>query len=79
MTLFGVVATDTEKQAAERTAREVKGVKSVRNELQVVSKARQEKVAAYRQFFEHCYKILKPGGRLVVQTIALRNLSALRP
>jgi osmotically-inducible protein OsmY len=46
VTLFGVVATDTEKQAAERTAREVKGVKSVRNELQVVSKARQEKVAA---------------------------------
>ncbi|WP_327100796.1 cyclopropane-fatty-acyl-phospholipid synthase family protein [Nocardia vinacea] len=35
--------------------------------------SRQEKVAAYRQFFEHCYKILKPGGRLVVQTIAKGN------
>ncbi|MEV4240524.1 class I SAM-dependent methyltransferase [Nocardia sp. NPDC049737] len=35
--------------------------------------SRQEKVAAYRRFFEHCYKILKPGGRLVVQTIAKGN------
>ena len=46
VTLFGVVSSDAEKKAAEANAREVKGVKKVRNELQVVNKARQEKVAA---------------------------------
>jgi osmotically-inducible protein OsmY len=46
VTLFGVVANEAEKKAAEATVREVKGVESVQNELQVVSKARQEQVAA---------------------------------
>lgn len=46
VTLFGVVSSEAEKKAAEASAREVKGVKSVQNELQVVSKARQEKVEA---------------------------------
>lgn len=46
VTLFGMVGSDAEKKAAEATARKVNGVKSVQNELQVVSKTRQEKVAA---------------------------------
>jgi hyperosmotically inducible periplasmic protein len=44
VTLFGVVGSEAEKKAAEANAREVKGVKSVQNELQVVSKGRQDQV-----------------------------------
>lgn len=35
--------------------------------------SRQDKIAAYRKFFEHCAKIIQPGGRLVVQTIGKGN------
>jgi cyclopropane-fatty-acyl-phospholipid synthase len=31
---------------------------------------RQEKVGAYRQFFDHCHRLLFPGGWLSLQTIA---------
>jgi cyclopropane-fatty-acyl-phospholipid synthase len=32
--------------------------------------ARSERVASYRRFFEHCHGLLRPGGRLSLQTIA---------
>lgn len=41
VTLFGIVAGKEAKDAAEADARKVSGVKDVRNELQVVSSARQ--------------------------------------
>lgn len=34
---------------------------------------REDKVATYRRFFESCYGLLKPGGRLVLQTNAKGN------
>jgi osmotically-inducible protein OsmY len=46
VTLFGVVPTAASKQAAEAEARKVNGVKQVKNELQVVPKAKQEAVEA---------------------------------
>ena len=46
VTLFGVVASEAAKAAAEEDARKVSGVTTVRNELQVVPKAQQERVQA---------------------------------
>jgi osmotically-inducible protein OsmY len=46
VTLFGIVATPAAKTAAEAEARRVNGVTSVRNELQVVPKAREDQVEA---------------------------------
>jgi hyperosmotically inducible protein len=46
VTLFGIVDTDAAKRAAEEDARKVSGVRTVRNELQVVPKAKQERVEA---------------------------------
>jgi osmotically-inducible protein OsmY len=45
VTLFGTVDSPAAKAAAEREARQVDGVKQVRNILQVVAKANQEEVA----------------------------------
>ncbi len=44
VTLFGVAATATEKQAAEAEVRKVDGVKNVVNDLQVVAEAKQDRV-----------------------------------
>ncbi len=44
VTLFGIVPSTAAKQAAENEARKVSGVKAVKNELEVVSKANQEAV-----------------------------------
>jgi hyperosmotically inducible periplasmic protein len=44
VTLFGTVGSETEKRAAESTVKQVDGVSSVRNELQVVAATRQEAV-----------------------------------
>lgn len=46
VTLFGVVPSDAAKAAAEKEAKAVSGVKSVKNMLQVVPQAKQEAVAA---------------------------------
>jgi hyperosmotically inducible protein len=46
VTLFGTVSTEAQKQAAEANARKVSGVKSVKNDLQVVASSRQEAVSA---------------------------------
>jgi hyperosmotically inducible protein len=46
VTLFGIVPSETAKQAAEEDAKKVSGVKTVDNELQVVPKAQQDAVAA---------------------------------
>lgn len=46
VTLFGIVPTTEAKRAAEADVRKVSGVKSVRNELQVVASARQPAVKA---------------------------------
>jgi hyperosmotically inducible protein len=46
VTLFGIVDSDAAKRAAEEDARKVSGVRTVRNELQVVPKAKQERVEA---------------------------------
>jgi hyperosmotically inducible periplasmic protein len=46
VTLFGVVGTDAQKKAAEAAAKKVEGVKSVKNELEIVPSTRQEQVAA---------------------------------
>jgi osmotically-inducible protein OsmY len=46
VTLFGIVPTAASKQAAEAEARKVDGVKQVKNDLQVVPKAKQEAVEA---------------------------------
>lgn len=46
VTLFGMVASDAESRAAEQNAKQVTGVKQVKNELQVVASARQDVVAA---------------------------------
>jgi hyperosmotically inducible protein len=46
VTLFGMVPSEQSKQQAAAEVRKVGGVASVRNELQVVSKAREDKVAA---------------------------------
>lgn len=45
VTLFGTVPSDEARMAAERDAKEVGGVRAVRNELQVVPAARSESVA----------------------------------
>lgn len=44
VTLFGIVPTQAAKAAAEMEARKVNGVKNVRNDLQVVTKAAQDAV-----------------------------------
>ena len=44
VTLFGVVASSDEKQAAETEVRKVGGVKSVVNDLQIVAEAKQNRV-----------------------------------
>jgi hyperosmotically inducible protein len=46
VTLFGEVANANDKAAAERSAKKVDGVKSVKNELQVVAKADAKRVDA---------------------------------
>jgi osmotically-inducible protein OsmY len=46
VTLFGIVPSAAAKQAAEAEARKVDNVKQVKNELQVVPKAKQEAVQA---------------------------------
>jgi osmotically-inducible protein OsmY len=46
VTLFGVVPTEAAKKAAEAEAREVKGVRSVNNALQVVPESAQKAVEA---------------------------------
>src|SRR5262249_13371158 len=46
VTLFGMVGTEKEKQAAEADARKVNGVTRVVNQLQVVPKAEQKTVKA---------------------------------
>jgi hyperosmotically inducible protein len=46
VTLFGIVPTREAKAAAEQQAKKVDGVRSVKNELQVVAEERQEQVAA---------------------------------
>ncbi|HYB99916.1 MAG TPA: BON domain-containing protein [Candidatus Limnocylindrales bacterium] len=46
VTLFGIVADEKEKAAAERQARQVDGVRDVKNELQVVASAKKEAVTA---------------------------------
>jgi osmotically-inducible protein OsmY len=46
VTLFGSVPTDAAKQAAAAEARRIGGVRSVENELQVVSKTQQDRVAS---------------------------------
>jgi osmotically-inducible protein OsmY len=46
VTLFGVVASSEQKAAAEANAHKVSGVKSVKNELQVVPAVKQDAVAA---------------------------------
>jgi cyclopropane-fatty-acyl-phospholipid synthase len=35
--------------------------------------SRQDRIAAYRAFFTHCHRMLRPGGGLVVQTIGKGN------
>jgi cyclopropane-fatty-acyl-phospholipid synthase len=35
--------------------------------------SRQDRTAAYRAFFAHCHRMLRPGGGLVVQTIGKGN------
>ena len=44
VTLFGVVASKKEKQAAESEVRKVGGVKNVVNDLQIVAEAKQDRV-----------------------------------
>jgi hyperosmotically inducible periplasmic protein len=46
VTLFGVVSTDAQKKAAEAATKKVEGVKSVKNEIEIVPSAKQEQVAA---------------------------------
>jgi hyperosmotically inducible protein len=46
VTLFGIVNSEEAKRAAEADARQVSGVRTVRNELEVVPKAKQERVEA---------------------------------
>ncbi|MCW5890837.1 MAG: BON domain-containing protein [bacterium] len=46
VTLFGIVATNEAKAAAEQDAKKVEGVRTVKNALQVVPEERQEQVAA---------------------------------
>jgi hyperosmotically inducible protein len=46
VTLFGIVPSDAAKKAAEADARQVSGVRTVNNELQVVPKAEQKRVEA---------------------------------
>ncbi len=46
VTLFGIVPSEEGKRAAEADARKVSGVQQVRNELEVVPKAKQERVEA---------------------------------
>lgn len=46
VTLFGIVNSEDAKRAAEADARQVSGVRTVHNELQVVAKAKQERVEA---------------------------------
>ena len=46
MTLFGNVETENDKTAAERSAMKVDGVKSVKNELQVVPDVAAKRVEA---------------------------------
>jgi hyperosmotically inducible protein len=46
VTLFGAVPSEAAKKAAEEDARKVSGVKTIKNELQVVSEAKQEAVEA---------------------------------
>lgn len=46
VTLFGIVPSEEAKRAAEADARQVSGVRQVRNDLQVVPKAQQERVEA---------------------------------
>ena len=45
VTLFGVVPSSQARQAAAETVRSVGGVVSVRNELQIITKANEERVA----------------------------------
>ncbi len=45
VTLFGVVRSQTQKQAAEAEVRKVGGVKNVVNDLQIVADSKQEQVA----------------------------------
>ncbi|MEO8605458.1 MAG: BON domain-containing protein [bacterium] len=44
VTLFGMVPSDSSRRAAEKSARAVKGVKNVTNELQVVAEQKQDAV-----------------------------------
>lgn len=46
VTLFGVVGNEAQKRSAEAAAKKVDGVKSVKNEIEIVASARQEQVAA---------------------------------
>lgn len=46
VTLFGIVPSEAAKKAAEANVRKVNGVKSVRNELQVVARAQRDAVDA---------------------------------
>ena len=46
VTLFGIVGSAEAKRAAEADARQVSGVRTVHNELEVVPKAKQERVEA---------------------------------
>lgn len=46
VTLHGAVASDTDKQEAERAARKIDGVKEVRNLLEVIPPEKREEIAA---------------------------------
>jgi osmotically-inducible protein OsmY len=52
VSLFGMVASEAEKKRAENSARQVSGVKAIDNQLQVVSKAKQEQVKKEDRYIE---------------------------
>jgi len=74
VTLFGIVPTDQSKAAAENEAKKTPGVKSVKNQLQVVASAKQPAVEAKDEvILENVRKNLEQNADLSKVTPEVKN------
>jgi len=77
VTLFGIVPGNEAKRAAEADARKVSGVKKVRNELQVVARAKQPAVKVQDEEIERGVKqALQNHEDLKGVTVEVKNCVA---